>query len=220
MLELIILFCVAGFVGIYLLQRRIFKKALEYQQNGQYDAAIKLYTQLLRYPLRSRPFVLFNRGTAYQSLGNYSAAIADFDRLVGMTGQALAYQQRGSIYFMSGDHKKALADLNQAIDLNPHDPNHYVNRGIVYFDSGNTSEGIAEFSRAMSLMKQNPNPLLKRDSLYKYLIPPGEEWWIGVHLNRGSAYLKDKKYEDAIRDFDYAIDRIGDSNSHAFLQRG
>jgi len=51
-----------------------------------------------------------------------------------------------------GDYAGSVADLTEAIRLNPHDdPECYCNRGITYERQGQSKEAIADFTKAIGL---------------------------------------------------------------------
>ncbi len=66
---------------------------------------------------------LYTRAIARRQLKQYPAAIADFDRLIGMGYQPLAktYLQRSMAHYQSGNKEKTLADLREANKLAPDD---------------------------------------------------------------------------------------------------
>jgi len=56
--------------------------------------------------------------------------------------------------FTQGNHKKAIATIKKAIELNPNSDDAYVDLGMTYTKMGKTQEAIKAFNKATSL---NPN---------------------------------------------------------------
>lgn len=63
-----------------------------------------------------------NRGIAYQTLGCYPEALADYDHALALNpNYIMAYNNRGSIYTRLNRSSEALADFTRAISLDPKD---------------------------------------------------------------------------------------------------
>jgi len=150
-----------------------FGRGLIFHNNlKDYDRAIAEYTKAIginkeRETSYSRHyFLLFNefkddqvslsRGTIHASVG--------FD-----TSLQSLYRRRGYSYINKGDYDKAIADLNQAIRLDPKNVDAYINRGIAYLNLGNAvpwgevelhkiveyEKAIADFTQAIKLDPKN-----------------------------------------------------------------
>src|SRR5512147_2840805 len=65
-----------------------------------------------------------------QAITQWSAAIES--RELSTTNLAKVYYKRGSAYSALGQYRQALADLDQALRLDPSYAKAYTNRGIVY----------------------------------------------------------------------------------------
>jgi tetratricopeptide (TPR) repeat protein len=91
--------------------------------------------------------------------------------------------QQGSSAYDNGDYDKALADFNQAIQLDPKVAVAYNIRGAVYFHKGAYDRAFADFNQAIQL-----------DPTYVF-----------AYNNRGNVYLHKGDYDKAIADYDKAI---------------
>jgi tetratricopeptide (TPR) repeat protein len=97
---------------------------------------------------------------------------------------ALAYHYRGVEYLKTGRYDEAIADLDQAIMLEPVKlPTAYSDRGIAYRKKGDYAKAIADYTQAIRLW------------------PDWHDWY----LNRGLAYAANNQYADAIADFGRAL---------------
>jgi Flp pilus assembly protein TadD len=56
--------------------------------------------------------------------------------------------------FTQGNHKRAIATIKKAIELNPNSDDAYVDLGMTYTKMGNAQEAKKAFNKAISL---NPN---------------------------------------------------------------
>jgi tetratricopeptide (TPR) repeat protein len=68
------------------------------------------------------------RGTAFRETGSLPKSLEDFNRAVDLAPGLDNYFQRASTYQSIGDHRKAIADLDQVIALAPSSPMGYLAR--------------------------------------------------------------------------------------------
>ena len=68
------------------------------------------------------------RGTAFREIGNLPGSLEDFNRAVELAPGLDTYFQRAATYQSMGDHRKALADLDQVVSLFPTSPMGYLSR--------------------------------------------------------------------------------------------
>jgi tetratricopeptide (TPR) repeat protein len=97
--------------------------------------------------------------------------------------RAEAFLNRGIALDGQGEHLKAVADLTEAIKLNPDYPALYFYRGIARDNAGQSEPAIADFSDAL---RRNPD---NTDAL----------------VYRGAAYLAVGEHDKAIADFNLAL---------------
>ena len=82
--------------------------------------------------------------------------------VIKLAGEALATRQSAEAYFYRayakddlGDKQGAIADLSQAIAINPRDANVYNNRGNAKSDLGDKQGAIADYNQALVINPQN-----------------------------------------------------------------
>ncbi|NER20981.1 MAG: tetratricopeptide repeat protein [Symploca sp. SIO1C2] len=92
---------------------------------------------------------------------------------------------------------KAIADFNQALNINPEDAAAYHSRGTAYFTKGELDQAIADFTQALKI-----NP--EYDDAYN---------------NRGLAYSKQGEADKAIADFTQAL-KINLEDADTYINLG
>jgi len=106
--------------------------------------------------------VYYNRGDAYDEMGEYGKAIADYNKAIELDpNHTLAYYNRGCAYGEIGAYDKAIADYNKAIELNPNDALAYYNRGFAYREKGEVPKLVSDLEKCISL---STDPELTKDA--------------------------------------------------------
>lgn len=121
--------------------------------------------------------------------------IIDSGKLKGAT-LAATYHHRAVGWFSKGDLDSMIADLDQAIRLDPNDAHQYFMRGIALRGKGSYQRSVADLNQAIRMDPQSV--------FYK-------ERGIALHLSHD--------YDRAIRDFDEAI-RLDPTDDEIFRYRG
>jgi Tfp pilus assembly protein PilF len=111
--------------------------------------------------------------------------------------KASACDNKGMAKLKNGDQEGALAEVNEAIKLNPRDIDAYKMRGLVKFQKGDLDGAAADFNRAIKL-----NP---RDA--------------EAYNNQGDVKFRKGDLDGAIADFNQAI-HLNARNSFAYTNRG
>ncbi|MEH2266159.1 tetratricopeptide repeat protein [Nostoc sp.] len=140
------------------------------------------------------------RSFAFKSAqqGDYTEAIALLTQLIYRhPHNAVDYNNRGLIYFQSGERPKALYDYNIALKLNPYLASAYNNRANYYAACGELAAALTDYDRAIDL-----NPCHVRA-------------WI----NRGITWRDLGQYEEAIENFEVAL-LFGQLEGHIWAERG
>ena len=97
--------------------------------------------------------------------------------------EAERQRKEGEAAGRSGDQDKALANLNEAIQLNPNDAIAFYDRGLSYFYKGDFDRAIADYDEAIQL-----NPA-----------------YVAAFNNRGLAYNNKGDFDRAMADYNEAI---------------
>lgn len=138
------------------------------------------------------------RALAYHLNEDYDLAIADYTKLIESKYRNIdaAYYNRGVAYYEKGEPAKAMADFDQAIQLNP-DSKAYNARGTIYAEQKQYDLAISEFGKVIQLSKYSD---------------------IG-YFNRGKVYAEKGELDLAISDFNNAI-RLNPNYTDAYYERG
>ncbi len=130
--------------------------------------------------------------------GYYTEAVALLSLLIDRNPHnAIDYNNRGLIYFQSGQPDQAITDYNNALKINPNLASAYNNRANYYAACGELAAAIADYDQALDL-----NPSHARA-------------WI----NRGITLRDLGQYEQAIENFDIAL-LLGQLEGHIYAERG
>jgi len=96
--------------------------------------------------------IYYNRGVAYDNLGQYQPAIKNYNQAIRLKPDyAEAYYNRGTIYNELSQYQQAISDFNQAISLKSTDAEAYHNRGFAHDRLGQMPQAIENYNQAILL---------------------------------------------------------------------
>jgi len=121
---------------------------------------------------------------------------ADDDANSSQPTDAAGFCERGGSLYHEGKYDAALADLNEAIRLDPELANAYMCRGVVFYSQG-------EFDRSVDDLTES----IRLDFECR-----------GSHAWRGAAHYMQGRIDEAISDYSEAI-RLDSTQSNEFLNR-
>lgn len=129
--------------------------------------------------------------------GDYTEAITLLSQLIDRhPDHAINYNNRGLVFFQSGQLVAAIADYNTALQLNPHLASAYNNRANYYAACGQLVAAIADYDQALDL---NPS-------------------YVRARINRGITLRDLGYYGQAIENFDIAA-VLGQLKGHIYAER-
>jgi tetratricopeptide (TPR) repeat protein len=106
------------------------------------------------------------RATAYDAEGDHTSAIADFTASIRLFPIPSVFSMRGLDYAVTGDRNRAMADLNNAIQLQPTLDTHYVARGLAHLLLNEPDPAIADFDSALQIRQDSAPALYGRGIAY------------------------------------------------------
>jgi tetratricopeptide (TPR) repeat protein len=139
-----------------------------------------------------------NRAVARFYLGDFDAAIMDFERALRIKPKlAEAFSGRGAARNAKGDPQGALLDFERALTINKKLVEVYNNRGYVLLQQKDLAGAIEDFNRAIEL-----RPTL-----------------VAAYEGRGSSFMRQARFDLAVRDFTAAL-KLNPGNPESYANRG
>jgi tetratricopeptide (TPR) repeat protein len=173
-----------------------------------------------------------NRSEVYEETQNYSAALADIEKLRQIKQKnpdnvypdmAGTYTWQARIRAKLGNVQPEIADYTQAIQIQPTDTNHYFNRAASRRKVNDYAGAIADYSQVIQLEPCNFLAYQSRADLHAALkdysraiadysqaikFVPQSQWLASnLYLQRGTAHAELKQYQAAIADYSQAIQK-------------
>ena len=143
-------------------------------------------------------YVAYLAGEKYYKEGNYSEAIAEYNRAVSLSPDyAEAYISRGNAQRRNGNYDRAIEDYSRALRLNNSYADVYNYRGFAYTQKGDYIRAIADYTQAIRVRAD----------------------YTDAFFNRAYAYGKQGNWDGAIADYTQVIN-LEPSNSVAYNERG
>jgi tetratricopeptide (TPR) repeat protein len=170
-------------LGIFYIKQGLYEKAAQ-----NFSRSIEL-GNLISYD---------NRGNAFYGMGNYQAALKDYNHVIALKpGWERPYNNRGTVFYEMGEYEAALKDYSHAISLNPGWGEPYLNRGILYLAQKKYESAVDDFTQALDKLADQSR----------------------VYNARGLAYEKLDNWTMAQEDYGKAISS-NPSNAEAFFNLG
>lgn len=167
-----------------------------------------------------------NRASLYDEVGDRSHALADYDKAIELNPKDDdSVYARGQIYFKSKDYTSAAANFTSVIEINPDYNEAYLFRGQAYAALGRTADAVADLVHAADKLN-NANAYVELGLGYvaagntaqandafdtaiaratDEIGKPNRSVFDFQYYNRGRAYAGKGRYQDAIADFNAAI---------------
>ena len=166
-------------------------RGILFASRGEYKMAIADFTEALKLdPNMAAAYILRARALV-ASVSNVIKVEANFRDITVLVTRGNVSVENARIY------DQAIADLNQAIRLDPNNAVAYYNRGYAYKLKGDYDRAIADLNQAIRL---DPNS-------------------VEAYISRGYTYYNKKDYDRAIADFNQAI-RLDPNYAIAYNNRG
>ena len=129
---------------------RFFIKGNEALNNGQFDQAVRFYSEALAIAPNYKE-ALNNRGVAYYRDGRYTEAIIDYSNILVQldTTYSDAIRNRANAYLADGKFQKALDDLNRLQRIYPDSSYVYFTKGLAHHELKAYEESIDDFKQAL-----------------------------------------------------------------------
>lgn len=144
----------------------LFNKALAEEEVEDYEAAEKTFATLLKaYPRFDNGYI--GRAKLRLATGDTIAALDDINHALELNKNATnAYVMRADIAISSSkDFAKALADMDEAIKLQPQFAGYFINRAFLRYNLDDYFGAMADYDYAIQLEPLNATALFNRGLL-------------------------------------------------------
>ena len=135
------------------LERLLFD-ALEEHSNNKFEAAIEIYSNILRMRPKAhvRSIIYNHRGMAYFSLSEYTKSLKDFTRALEYNPKnTRILNNRGLASRMLKQYSNALEDLNLSLEIDEYQHEDLHERALVYFDLNDPVKAIENCDQALDI---------------------------------------------------------------------
>lgn len=142
----------------------------QYFKNGEYKEAVAAYTEYLKLePTHIKS--LYNRGRAYEELGEHEKALADFHKVLKEDPlNANAYLSVTSdYYYRQNDYENTIFYADKTLKLNENNPVAHTLKGKAYQKLGKLNEAMAAYNAAISVNRDYADAYLSRALLRIHL---------------------------------------------------
>ncbi len=157
---------VFGFSGLVLNAQdveAVFNKAENLFASGEYQAASKLYTEVLASDPENMNGYL-RRGFCFSVMEQYHKAIEDFSVVIEKHPKhPFAYLSRGSAYNKLEEFRTALIDFERVLNIDPKDQEAYNNRGWAKNGLGLYDEACKDWKKSRKLGNEEAKIILKNN---------------------------------------------------------
>ena len=163
----------------------VFYTVLAYNRNTVWRDEFSLWDNVVHgSPDKARAYN--NRGNAYAKNNNLEAALADYNKAIGLDPEyGDAYFSRATVYLRKKNPDPAIADFNKALEIYDTTPevesltvHSYNNRAGAYEQKGDLDRALADYSKAIEMS-------------------PG---YAAAYNNRAVLYLKRQEYANSWQD--------------------
>ena len=180
------------------------QKAMAYLYTGNYAKAATELDEIVALGTNNAEVSYF-RGVAKENINQYQEALAHFEEAIQQNGQKrnpFHIAKRGIAYYKTGLYEKALIDLSEAY--------------LAFPQNGNIEEWLKATRRRKNGDSTASPPALEEGDNYRYSVNDNILLYFdsltslqradtAVYYKRAYAYFFLGRYEDAIKDFDRAI---------------
>ncbi len=133
--------------------------------DGQYQAAIASYTEYLTTKPKDIKS-LYNRGRAYEELGQTERAKGDFIKVLDLAPENLnANMSMGKYWYNKNSYDRAINFFNKVIQVDGRVSDAYMFKGRAYHQKGEFEEAIESYNFAIEFDKRNADAFLYRGAL-------------------------------------------------------
>ena len=199
-----------------------YHRGIAWTELNEYDRAMEDFNKAIA--LHPDPEAYLERGHVFSGLKKYNRALEDYEKAISLNPNADAYRYRGTAYLNLGESEKALNDFQIVIRLDQEEPAAYLGAAKAYFDNKDFKKAIVEFTQGISLL---PDYMEANSGLFERLKQEKQmevydraiDIMTELYRGRGLCHLNLGEYQEAIKDFDAAIN-LNPDDADAYQGRG
>jgi tetratricopeptide (TPR) repeat protein len=140
----------AGIVTGRALAGAYYERGMKHKYNRRYDAAIEDFSAAIKLdPSWAWPYVA--RGHAHAKKGQLTQAFADQETALRIEPTATTYIGRAIDLIEAGDYDRAIADINEALRLDPKHLHAFIYRGDIFLKKREFTKAIEDYNRALEI---------------------------------------------------------------------
>ncbi|MFN3658103.1 MAG: tetratricopeptide repeat protein [Pseudolabrys sp.] len=132
------------------LGRFYYARGLKRRYNHAYDAAISDFTNTIKLDAKDT-WAYVARGHAYAYKKNFPRAFADQETAIKLEKTAVTHTGRAIDLIEAGAYDRAIADLDEALRLDPKYFYAYLNRGDAYRKKRDFTKAEADYRKALEI---------------------------------------------------------------------
>lgn len=174
----------------------------------------------------------FMRGSSNFNLGNFEAAVADYDKVISMEhkNDPEAYFYRGDCFYNLDQYDKAIKDFTMAVTLKPAYARAFHFRANTWLASGNIDSALVDYQRSINIDPNQAGPYYGLANYYSNV--PDYEQAIALYskaielepqadyyFNRGLVHYLENDFDNAIADFTNTVS-LDKTYMQAYVMRG
>jgi len=138
----------ASALGLFLAGNEAFRQ-------GDWERAIRLYSDAESNEFSQKATLLRSRGLAKLRMGNHEAASEDYTQSMLLEpNNFTAYHHRGTAKYYMGNYDGAIKDFTESLNKNPNSAMTHFWRAFAYENLGKNTESRTDLDRALILAKQ------------------------------------------------------------------
>jgi tetratricopeptide (TPR) repeat protein len=196
-----------------------------FTRKGEFDNAIKEYTEAIRLDASCR-FAYVFRGNAWYEKKEYDRAIQDFGEALRLDpASASIYCLRGAVWAIKNDLDRAIEDFDEAIRLDSANADAFVSRGQAWLAKNNYDQAIQDYDHAIRL-DPSKAPIVEEKRRIAWSRKAEVDRARSARsndsiasFNSGRSWLAKKELDRALQEFNEAI-RLNPAFGSAYGQRG
>ena len=186
-----------------------YNRGVELLNNDELDEGIEyLEAELKENPKNS--YAILWMTVAYYAKEDYSSALTNINKALNLLPKkdkeyrAFAYNVRSRLYKILGEDEKALTDLSKSVELQPENTDFLEERAQIYFEREEYELSNKDYKKISEL----------------------DEGSVMGYMGVGRNAMKQKRYDDALKQFDYVVKMASDYASgysfraEAYIKKG